>query len=135
MSPYYAVCTYVKWCQSCSWGRPECFQTAPISSLSPKLSSDGTYMGVPHQDPTLPIVFGTTWVTPNPKKSCSKSKDDKISSIAAPTAGPAASIRPPGPHPPWMRTGWYCGHHGGPRELQSCQAWVPGLESEIHPPR
>ena len=40
-----------------SWGHPECFQTTPISSLSPKLSNDGSYMGVPHQDPTLPIGF------------------------------------------------------------------------------
>ena len=48
---------YLKWHQSCSWGRSEWFQTAPIACLSPKLSNDGSYMGVPHQDPTLPIGF------------------------------------------------------------------------------
>ena len=83
----------------------------------------------------LCIGFWNNMGYTKPKKSCSKSKDDNIASIVAPTAGPAASIRPPGPHPPWMRTGWCCGPHGGPRELQSWRAWAPGLGSEIHPPR
>ena len=39
------------------------------------------------------------------------------------------------PYPPWMRAGWCCGPHGGPRELQSWRAWAPGLGPEIHPPR
>ena len=43
---------YLKWRQSRYWDRPECFQTAPISSMSPKLSNDASYMDVPHQDPT-----------------------------------------------------------------------------------
>ena len=73
----------------------------------------------PIRIPLYLLVFGTTWVTPNPKKSRSKPKDDKISSIVAPAAGPAASIRPPGPHPPWTRTDWCCRPHRGPRELQS----------------
>ena len=89
----------------------------------------------PIRIPLYLLGFGTTWVSPNPKKSCSKSKDDEISSIVALTAGPAASIRPPGPHSPWMRTGWCYGLHGGPRELHSWRAWAQGLEPEVHPPR
>ena len=89
----------------------------------------------PIRIPLYLLVFGTTWVTPTPQKSCSKLKDDEISSSVAQVAGPAASIRPPGPHPPWMRTGWCCGPHGGPRELQSWRAGAPDLEVEIDPPR
>ena len=81
------------------------------------------------------LGFGTIWVTPKPQNSCSKSKDDEISSIVALMAGPAASTRPPGPHPPWRRTGDCRGPHEGPRELQSWRTWAPGLESEIRPPR
>ena len=66
ISPYCVV--YLIWRQSCSWGRPECFQTTPMSILSPKLSNDGSYMDVLHQDLTLLLVFGTTFFTPTPGK-------------------------------------------------------------------
>ena len=39
------------------------------------------------------LVFGTTWVIPTPKQSCSESKDDKISSIVVRNGRPC-SINP-----------------------------------------
>ena len=81
----------------------------------------------PIRIPLYLLDFGATWVTPNPKKPCSKSKDNKISSIVTPAAGFAASIRPPAPHSPWMRTSWCCGPHWGPRKLQFWRSWTPGF--------
>ena len=128
---------YLKWRQSRSWGRPECFQTAPISFLSPKLSNDGLYMSVPYQDPTLPTGSWNNmgYIHYPPKNHVPNRKTTRFHRSSRLTAGPAASIRPPGPHPLWTRTRWCCRPHGGPRELQSWQAWASGLEPKIHLPR
>ena len=51
--PKYYICHVSKVAPKHSWGCPEWFQTASIFCLSPKLSNDGSYMGVPHHDPNI----------------------------------------------------------------------------------
>jgi len=135
--PYVLCRVYLKWHQICYRGCSKWFQTAPIFCLSPKVSNDASYLGVPHHDPILPIGFWNNmgYLHQLPKHNVPNRKTTRFHRLSYITAGSAASIRPLGPHPPWMRTDWCCGPHRGPRDLQSWQAWAPDLDIEIHPPR